>query len=234
MESQASTSESRVVNSWMYRVRETLGRIRTMGGLRVWLFYLPGPGPWVMSWLRRRWVLFRHPHCHIEFRGPVYLGPGFSLHMPTGGTFIVGYGVEFRRGFRAEFAGPDARIEIGDGCSFTYDVLMQVTTSMTIGNRVNIGQDGMLVDGSHKFRDLTKAFLEQGYDYRPLTIHDEAQILSKVTVVNDVGERSIVAANAVVTKPIPAFCVAGGVPARIIEYFGPRGQEPLGQFDKQR
>src|SRR5205807_3989808 len=85
-------------------------------GFRVWLLYPPGPGPWLMSWLRKRWVLFRNPHAHIEFRGAVYLGPGFSLDMPRGGTLIVGPGVEFRRRFRAEFGSATTRITIGGGC----------------------------------------------------------------------------------------------------------------------
>jgi hypothetical protein len=52
-------------------------------------------GPRLMSWLRKRWVLLLHSHADIRFNGPVYLGPGFSLHIPRGGTFIVGAGVEF-------------------------------------------------------------------------------------------------------------------------------------------
>ena len=82
--------------------------------MRVWLLYLPGPGPWLMSWLRRRWVIFRNPNAHIEFQGPVYLGPRFSLHAPTAARSSSARGVEFRRGFRAEL-GPTARISIGGG-----------------------------------------------------------------------------------------------------------------------
>lgn len=201
-------------------------RIRTHGGVRPWLFYPHGPGPWIMSWLRRRWVLFRNPHAHIEFQGPAYLGPGFSLHMPRGGTFIVGPAVEFRRGFRAEFAGPDSRITIGAGCYLTYDVIIACSTSIEIGERCGIGQSAFLVDGSHRYRDLTRTFLEQGYDYRPIRLEDDVQIHSKCTIINSIQTRSIVAANAVVTKPVPPYCVVGGVPARVLEYFGPPGQEP--------
>ena len=81
-----------------------------------------------MSWRRRRWVIFRNPNAHIEFQGPVYLGPRFSIHAPTGGTFIVGPGVEFRRGFRAELQ-PEATVRIGGGAVFTYDVLIQCATT---------------------------------------------------------------------------------------------------------
>jgi acetyltransferase-like isoleucine patch superfamily enzyme len=200
--------------------------IRDAGRLRVWLFYLPGPGPWLMSWLRRRWVLFRNPHAHIEFQGPVYLGPGFSLDMPRGGTFIVGPGVEFRRGFRAEFAGADTRITIGGGTAFTYGVIIQCASSIEIGQGCLFAQGTLIVDGSHRFRDLERPVGAQGYDLRPLRIADHVGVMSNCTVIASIGERTLVGANAAVTRSLPPFCVAVGVPARVIEYFGPPGQEP--------
>jgi acetyltransferase-like isoleucine patch superfamily enzyme len=194
----------------------------------VWLLYLPGPGPWLMSWLRKRWVIFRHPHAHIEFQGPVYLGPRFSLDMPHGGTFIVGPGVEFRRGFRAEFARADTRITIGGGSVFTYDVIIQCATSIDIGDHCMFGQSTLVVDGNHRFRDLDKPMLHQGYDFTPLRIEHHATITTKCTIIADVGERAFIGANSVVTRPAPAFCLVVGAPARPIEYFGPAGQEPPG------
>ncbi len=197
-------------------------------GLRGWLMYLPGPGPWLMSWLRKRWVLFRNPRAHIVFDGPVYLGPGFSLDMPRGGTFIVGPGVEFRRGFRAEVASAETRITIGAGCSFTYDVVIQCASTIDIGRGCLFAQGSLIVDGSHRFRDLDIPINAQGYDLRPIRIGDHVAVMSKCTVIADVGERTMVGANAVVTRSLPAYCVAVGVPARVVEYFGPVGHEPPG------
>jgi acetyltransferase-like isoleucine patch superfamily enzyme len=179
-----------------------------------------------MSALRKWWLLARHPHVDIQFEGPVYLGPGFSLHAPDGGTLIVGSGVEFRRDFRAELAGPRSRIRIGRGCAFTYSVLVQCGTEIDIGDRVMFGQATMVVDGNHRFRDLTRPMLAQGYDYRPLKIADDVTITTKCTVINNVGTRAFIGANAVVTRPIPPYTVAAGVPARVIDYFGPPGEEP--------
>lgn len=178
-----------------------------------------------MSRLRKWWVLARNPHATIRFEEPVYLGPGFSLHMPRGGTFIVGRGVEFRRRFRAEL-GPQGRIVIGAGSYLTYDVILTCDTSIEIGERCGLGQATYVTDGNHRYRDLTKPFLAQGYDYRPITIEDDVQVHSKCTIVNSIGTRAIIGANAVVTKPIPPYCVAGGIPARVIDYYGPEGGEP--------
>jgi acetyltransferase-like isoleucine patch superfamily enzyme len=179
-----------------------------------------------MSSIRKWWVTFRNPHAHIEFRGPVYLGPRFSLDMPYGGTFIVGPDVEFRRGFRAEFGAADTRITIGEGSRFTYDALIQCTTSIDIGRHCMVGQATLLVDGNHRFRDTDRLLLEQGHELKPIRIEDHAAIFTKSTVFADVGERAIVAANSLVTQPVPAYTLVGGVPARVLEYFGPPGQGP--------
>jgi acetyltransferase-like isoleucine patch superfamily enzyme len=181
-----------------------------------------------MSWLRKRWVLFRNPHAHIEFQGAVYLGPGFSLDMPRGGTLIVGPGVEFRRRFRAEFGSATTRITIGGGCSFTYDVVIQCLSSIEIGDHCLFAQGTSIVDGSHRFRDLDLPIGAQGYELRPIRIANHAAVMSKCTVIADIGERTFVGAGAVVTRPLPAYCVATGIPARVVDFFGPPGQEPPG------
>jgi acetyltransferase-like isoleucine patch superfamily enzyme len=175
-----------------------------------------GPGPRLTSALRKRWVLFRHPHADVRFDGPVHLGPGFSLHIPTNGSFHVGPGVEFRRGFRAEIAG-DGRVTIGAGTVFTYDVVLQCSTSIDIGERVMFAQGALVVDGNHRFRDVDEPVTAQGYDFRPIHIGDDAAIMAKCTVIADVGERTFVGANSVVTRDLPPFVVAAGVPARVVE-----------------
>ena len=181
-----------------------------------------------MSRLRRWWTLLRHPHVHIHFLGSVYLGPGFSIHAPNGGTLVVGDGVEFRRGFRLELAGPDSRVEIGRGSVFTYDSIIQCAGTVRIGEPGDVGQSSMLVDGNHRFRDLTKPMLEQGYDLRPIEIGDDVTTTTKCTIMADIGTRAFVGANSVVTRDIPPYTVAAGVPARVIDYFGPPGMEPDG------
>jgi acetyltransferase-like isoleucine patch superfamily enzyme len=182
-------------------------------------------GPRIVSRLRQAWVLFRNPHADIRFGKGNYLGPGFSLHMPFGGTFTTGDYVEFRRNFRAEL-GPKARVSIGTLSYMTYDVLIQCDTELEIGERCGIGQTVIILDGNHRYRDLNTPLLEQGYEYRAIRIEDDATVLSKCTVMNSIGTRSVIGANAVVSRPVPAYCLAAGVPARVIDYFGPEELRP--------
>ena len=194
---------------------------RARGSLR-WLPQRVGYllAPRVASWLRKRWVLLRHPHAEIRFGRDVYLGPGFSLFIPHEGSFIVGDRVEFRRDFRAEISG-NGRVTVGSDTTFTYSVVIQCTTTMEIGERCQFAQGTLLLDGQHRFRDITRPIQEQGYDFTDVRIEDDVLVTSKCTVMASIGRRSVIGANAVVSRPIPAYTVAVGAPARPIDYFGP-------------
>ena len=175
--------------------------------------------------LRRLAITATHRHCRVEFQGPVRLGPGFALNIPDRGSLIVGPGVDFRRGFVCEISG-DGRVTIGANTVFTSHALIQCSTSIDIGRRAALGQALLIADGNHRFRDPDKHLLDQGYDFRPITIGDGAVVMTKCTVLADIGERAIIGANSVVTKPIPPFCLALGAPARPVEYFGPPDRRP--------
>lgn len=179
----------------------------------------------VASWARKRWAILCHPQATIRFGRGVYLGPGFGLEITGPGTFIVGDDVSFRRDCHIEISG-NGRIEIGAGSYLTYGVLLACSTEMTIGERCGIGFYSSVYDGNHRYRDLSVAFLDQGYEFRPLTIEHDAQIHSLCTIINSIGTRAVIGANAVVSRPVPPYTLAVGAPARPIDYFGPPGEEP--------
>jgi acetyltransferase-like isoleucine patch superfamily enzyme len=212
-------------------LRDTIRHVPLLGRLLVRLYFLPRDvgylwGPRVMSRLRKWWVIARNPHATIKFTEPLYLGPGFSLHMPYGGRLTVGPYVEFRRGFRAEIL-PAGHLEIGAGTVFTNNVLIQCGRTIKIGERCMFGQSAMVVDGNHRYRDLTKPMLEQGYDFSPVVIEDDVTTTTKCTIIGArIGTRTFVGANSVVNKDIPAYTLAVGSPAKPVDYYGPPGEEP--------
>jgi len=192
----------------------------------IWTGYRGGPR--LLSRLRKRWVIARNPQVRFEISEPVHFGPGFSIHAPYGGTLRIGQAVEFRRGFRLELAEGYSEVSIGAGTAFTYEVVIQCGRRIEIGERCFFGQATMIVDGDHRFRDLDRPIAEQGYDLRPVTIADDVWAGSKCTIMAGVGARTVVGANAVVTRDLPPYVVAVGAPARPIDYFGPPGGEPNG------
>lgn len=179
------------------------------------------------SELRRLSVLATHMHCRVEFQGPVFIGPGFALTIPDSGTLIVGPNVEFRRNFVCEIS-QNGVVEIGAHTAFTNSAMVQCTTSVRIGDHCQFAQSALIVDGNHRFRDPYRSVSQQGYDFRPITIGRDVWVSAKVTIVANVGERAVIGANSVVTRDIPPYCLAVGVPARVREYFGPPDSRPAG------
>ena len=184
-------------------------------------------GAWMASRARQQLIKATHLHCDVRFGEDVLVGPDFSLEIPDTGHLHIGDGVQFRRGFHCEIAG-DGRVSIGTGSVFTAYGLIQCSTSIDIGVRCMFGQSTIIVDGNHRFRDPNLPLAAQGYDFDPVHIGDDATIMTKCTIINDIGEHAVIAANSVVTKPIPAYCLAGGTPARVLEYFGPPELRPPG------
>lgn len=173
---------------------------------------------------RRLVVRATHRHATVVFHGGAHLGPGFTLSIPGQGRLEVGEGVEFRRGFTCEIAG-HGRVTIGAGTIFTYDTIIQCSTSIDIGERCMIGR-ALIADGNHRFRDPDVPVAAQGYDFRPVTIGDQTLITTHAVVTASVGRRSFVAANSVVTTPMPDFSLVAGTPARAVEYYGPADGDP--------
>ena len=202
-----------------------LRRVRgPVQGAVIWAGYRGGPR--LMSRLRKWWVMVRNPQVRFEISEPVHFGPGFGIHAPYGGTLRIGQAVEFRRGFRLELADGHSEVSIGTGSAFTYDVLIQCGRRIEIGERCIFGQATAIVDGDHRFGDLERPIVEQGYDLRPISIADGVWTGAKCTVIAGIGAGTVVGANSVVTRELPANVVAVGAPARPIDYFGPPGGEP--------
>ncbi|MGN6472363.1 MAG: acyltransferase [Mycobacteriales bacterium] len=176
------------------------------------------------SW-RRQALLRTHRHADLQIAKGVTLGPRFDVWIPGESTLHIGPGCEFRRDFFIEIA-PGGKVEMADNVIFTAAAQIQISTSLTIGSRAALGQATLIADGNHRFRDHTKHLLDQGYEFRPITIGAHAIVMTKTTVLNSIGEGSIIGANSVVTRPIPAYCVAYGAPARVVEYFGPEELRP--------
>jgi acetyltransferase-like isoleucine patch superfamily enzyme len=166
-----------------------------------------------------------HKHATVVLPRSVFAGPGFRLEIPGAATLVVGERVQFRKSFYCEID-YGGTVSIGAGTVFTSDAMIQCTTSVTIGERCAFGQGTFIADGSHQFRDPSQHALDQGYNHRPITIEDGAIILTKCTIVANIGTRAVIAANSLVNRDVPAYTLAGGVPARPIEYFGPSVEQP--------
>lgn len=106
-----------------------------------------------------------------------------------------------------------------------------IKQGLHIGQHVNIGADCIIIDNdchsiNHLFRrDLS--ITDNGYtvDYNDaksaeITIEDDVLIGARCVILKGVtiGARTIIGAGSVVTRNIPADCIAGGNPCRVIKH----------------
>lgn len=109
-------------------------------------------------------------------------------------------------------------IFINSGCKF------QDQGGIVIGDGALIGHNVVLATLNHSLAVRDRQDLIPG----PIRIGKNAWIGSNVTILPGVtvGDGAVVAAGAVVTKDVPAYTVAGGVPARVLR---PLTEEEKGQ-----
>lgn len=118
--------------------------------------------------------------------------------------------------FRAEVMG---FFEIGDhsyiGCNA---VIGAGGGGIRIGSNVLIGQSVNMHSERHNFGDMDQPIRDQGISYKGIVIEDDVWIGSKATILDGVtiGMGSIVGAGAVVTRSVPPYSIAIGVPARVV------------------
>lgn len=92
---------------------------------------------------------------------------------------------------------------------------------VTIGNQVILAQNIVLSGLNHSYTDVNVPIRLQKVTTSPIVIGDEVWIGANVVITAGVtiGKHSVIAAGAVVTKNIPAYCVAVGNPAKVIKQY---------------
>ena len=92
---------------------------------------------------------------------------------------------------------------------------------ITIGEKVLTADKVFITDNQHEFEDVTTPILEQGIkQFPPMSIGNGTWIGENVCILGvSVGKNCVIGANSVVNKPIPDYCVAVGIPAKVIKNY---------------
>ena len=118
-------------------------------------------------------------------------------------------------------------IQLGENCSVQYNTLMvgygdpgDTEGLIKIGNNVRIAPNVMIISANHVFDNTDIPICKQGMDVKPITIEDDVWVAGRVNIMAGVtiGKGSVIGAGSIVTKDIPPYSVAVGVPAKVIKY----------------
>jgi acetyltransferase-like isoleucine patch superfamily enzyme len=104
-------------------------------------------------------------------------------------------------------------ISVGESTTIGLWATLDGREGITIGRCVNFSSEVSLWTLQHD--PQSPEFATKG---GPITIGDYAWISYRATILPGVtvGEGAVVAAGAVVTKDVPAYAIAGGIPAKVI------------------
>ncbi|RRD92392.1 sugar O-acetyltransferase [Clostridiales bacterium COT073_COT-073] len=125
----------------------------------------------------------------------------------------AGKGMYIEPTFRCDYG---YNIYIGDNFYSNYNLIILDIAPVTIGNNVMIAPNVGIYTAGHPIHPAAR---QSGYEYgAPITIGDGVWIGAH-SVLNpgvNIGENTVIGAGSVVTKDIPANCVAAGNPCQVI------------------
>jgi acetyltransferase-like isoleucine patch superfamily enzyme len=112
-----------------------------------------------------------------------------------------------------------SRITIGSNVGIARDVTLDGRGDIEIGDFTIIGFESVLLTSTHNYSNRGVPIAKQGMYSKPVKIGRDCWIDARVMVLPgiEIGDGCIIGANSVVTKNIPQYCIAAGVPARVIK-----------------
>lgn len=159
-------------------------------------------------------IIFRHA---LLLRRPA--------HIRVMGSYSVGKGFTSGPGLILDILSDQANLVIGNNVKFNHRCHIGVMKSVKIGNDVLFASNVFVSDHTHG--SYSGQFQSSPYQApndrevvcKRIVIGDKVWVGENVAILSGVviGESSIIGANSVVTKDIPSFSIAAGVPARVIK-----------------
>ena len=114
-----------------------------------------------------------------------------------------------------------ALLKIGDGSVIGHFNEIYSTGSIVIENHVLTADRVYISDNIHGYGDIEIPILQQSIvQKKEVRIGEGSWLGVGVPVIGaSVGKHCVIGSNAVVTKDIPDYCVAAGIPAKVIKRF---------------
>jgi galactoside O-acetyltransferase len=115
-------------------------------------------------------------------------------------------------------------ITIHDGAGINTRTFLDGNGGVEIGQNTLLSPGVQVLSGNHIFDDPTVPIRFQGTAYGKVTIEEDCWLGTNAIVLPGVtvGHGAVAGAGAVVTKDIPEYGIALGVPAKVVGHRGPK------------
>lgn len=168
-------------------------------------------------------VEFLNPSC-IEIGNSVWIYRGATIDAGEhdNNRISIGDNVQIKQGVTFQ-ALNHTEIVIEKGALLGPYVCIGGPGNIKIGKACMIAAHTGIYANNHIFSDLTQDIALQGVTRAGIVIEDDCWLGHAVTVLDGVtiGKGSVIGAGSVVTKDIPRYSVAVGVPAKVIKSRNP-------------
>jgi acetyltransferase-like isoleucine patch superfamily enzyme len=116
----------------------------------------------------------------------------------------------------------DGWITMGAHCTVNSYAILYGHGGLQIGDDVRIAPQVMIMPMNHTFANPDVAIRKQEIQAQGITIEDDVWLGAGAIVLDGVtiGKGSVIGAGAVVTRDIPPYSVAVGVPAKVVKKRG--------------
>jgi acetyltransferase-like isoleucine patch superfamily enzyme len=197
---------------------------------------LLAPLPGAVGYLLRKWVLKRMladcgtglivgRNVTIRHPGKIRLGDNIAIDdyavLDAKGKenqgISIGDNVMLGRG--AVLSCKDGNISIGGNTNIAMGCIIQSGRQVSIGEKVLFGAYCYVVGGGdHRSTRVDIPIMDQGQTIKGITIGDHCWLGADVKVIDgvDIGRDAVLGAGAVVTRDVPDYAVAAGVPAEVL------------------
>ena len=140
--------------------------------------------------IRRTFYKKRLSHASYDF----YIYPNVTIHYPE-------------------------NLSIGKESGINSNTWINAMGGVKIGHNVLIGPFVIIHSANHRFNKLDICIQKQGWEMLSVNIEDDVWIGANAIILPGVtiGKGSVIGAGAVVTRDIPPYSIAVGVPAKIIK-----------------
>jgi acetyltransferase-like isoleucine patch superfamily enzyme len=165
---------------------------------------------------RYRYTILRLKYRNLR-TNKFYIKRGADFQVGLNAKVNFGYRVKFGQDVTAHFMG---NVKLGNHLYFNRSCYLAVHHSLTIGDNCMFGEMVSIHDEDHVFGPGEIPYGRRGYSTAPIVIGNNVWVGAKATILKGVtiGDNAIIAANAVVTKDVPANAIVGGIPAKLIRY----------------
>ena len=172
--------------------------------------------------------LFGFVNCRIhgiaKYGKNVYIGRFFHVSMEDKCSIKLGNNVSISSNAMLLLVKSKAQVIIENNIRIAHHFQISCANEVIIKSDVNIAPYVFISDHNHKYQDPDIPIKDQGIILEKnskVIIENDCWIGTKVTIVGNVriGKHCVIGANSVVTKDIPDYSVAVGIPCRVIRHY---------------